>query len=65
MTSLLHNFPDDQAFQNRVKNAELEYMLSSEAAMTTLAENYVGLPLISASHFANEAVYSAALATIA
>ena len=44
MTSLLHNFPDDQAFQNRLHRAELDYVLSSTAAMTALAENYVGLP---------------------
>jgi len=44
MTSLLHNFPDDQDFQNRVHRAELDYVLSSTAAMTSLAENYVGLP---------------------
>jgi len=44
MTSMLHNFPDDLAFQNRLHRAELDYVLSSTAAMTSLAENYVGLP---------------------
>ncbi len=45
MTSMLHNFGPDQAFEDRVRQAELEYVLSSEAALTTLAENYVGLPI--------------------
>ncbi|SMF85293.1 p-hydroxybenzoate 3-monooxygenase [Tistlia consotensis] len=45
MTSMLHNFGPAQAFEDRVRQAELEYVLSSEAALTTLAENYVGLPL--------------------
>jgi p-hydroxybenzoate 3-monooxygenase len=44
MTSMLHRFPDDQDFQNRLHRAELDYVLSSTAAMTSLAENYVGLP---------------------
>jgi p-hydroxybenzoate 3-monooxygenase len=44
MTSMLHNFPGDRAFENRVQLAELEYVLSSRAALTSLAENYVGLP---------------------
>jgi p-hydroxybenzoate 3-monooxygenase len=44
MTSLLHNFPDAQAFDRRVQDAEIDYVLSSEAAQTALAENYVGLP---------------------
>jgi p-hydroxybenzoate 3-monooxygenase len=28
----------------RLQQAELEYLVNSEAAMTTMAENYVGLP---------------------
>jgi p-hydroxybenzoate 3-monooxygenase len=44
MTSLLHNFPNPQAYDERVRLAELEYVLSSQAAQTALAENYVGLP---------------------
>ncbi|HEY1942583.1 MAG TPA: 4-hydroxybenzoate 3-monooxygenase [Roseiarcus sp.] len=44
MTSMLHNFGADEAFQDRVHRAELEYVLSSRAAQTSLAENYVGLP---------------------
>jgi p-hydroxybenzoate 3-monooxygenase len=44
MTSLLHNFNDDDAFGARVRLAELAYICSSQAGATTLAENYVGLP---------------------
>ena len=45
MTSMLHRFPGDDAFQYRVQLAELAYITSSHAAATTLAENYVGLPM--------------------
>jgi len=44
MTSLLHRFPDATPFQQRLQLAELEYVTSSRAAATALAENYVGLP---------------------
>lgn len=43
MTKLLHNFPAEGAFGARMQRAELEYLFSSKAAMTSLAENYVGL----------------------
>ena len=45
MTSMLHRFPDDDAFQPRLQRAQLDYTVSSPAAATSLAENYVGLPL--------------------
>ena len=45
MTSALHRAPNDNAFDKRRQIAELEYVLSSRAAMTSLAENYVGGPL--------------------
>ncbi len=45
MTSMLHRFEEDNAFQHRVQVAELDYVTSSRAAATTLAENYVGLPM--------------------
>ncbi len=45
MTSMLHRFPDASAFDRRVQVSELDYVTGSEAAATTLAENYVGLPL--------------------
>ena len=44
MTSLLHRFPDATPFQRQIQLAELEYVTSSRAAATALAENYVGLP---------------------
>lgn len=44
MTNLLHRFPEQGAFGQRIQEAELDYLLSSRAAMTALAENYVGLP---------------------
>ncbi|HEY2645688.1 MAG TPA: 4-hydroxybenzoate 3-monooxygenase, partial [Candidatus Acidoferrales bacterium] len=44
MTSMLHRFDADNAFDERRQIAELDYTTSSRAAMTTLAENYVGLP---------------------
>ena len=45
MTTMLHHHPDDSPFDRRRQLAELEYLTGSEAAMRTLAENYVGLPL--------------------
>ena len=45
MTSLLHRIPDQPAFDHRRQLAELEYVMKSRAAATSLAENYVGLPL--------------------
>lgn len=45
MTSLLHNYECGSAFDRRRQRAELEYVTSSRAAATCLAENYVGLPL--------------------
>ncbi len=45
MTTLLHRFDTDNAFDRRRQLAELEYLVSSRAAAQTLAENYVGLPL--------------------
>jgi p-hydroxybenzoate 3-monooxygenase len=45
MTSLLHLFADASPFDCKRQMAELEYVVSSRAAATTLAENYVGLPL--------------------
>jgi p-hydroxybenzoate 3-monooxygenase len=44
MTSLLHRFPDAGDFAERIQRAELDYLFSSVAAQTSLAENYVGLP---------------------
>lgn len=45
MTSMLHQAPGADDFQRRLQLAQLRYVASSEAAATSLAENYVGLPL--------------------
>jgi len=45
MTQLLHQASDASAFHRRIQRAELDYVTTSRAAQTTLAENYVGLPL--------------------
>jgi len=44
MTSMLHRFPNDDAFGHRLQLSQLEYVTSSIPAATSLAENYVGLP---------------------
>lgn len=45
MTSMLHRFEGDDDFQYRMQVAELDYVTGSKAASTSLAENYVGLPM--------------------
>jgi p-hydroxybenzoate 3-monooxygenase len=45
MTSMLHRFHDDNAFDRRRQMAELDYVTSSRVAAQSLAENYVGLPM--------------------
>jgi p-hydroxybenzoate 3-monooxygenase len=47
MTSMLHRFdgPDGDPFQHQIQLSQLRYTASSRAAATSLAENYVGLPL--------------------
>ncbi len=45
-TSLTHRFPDTDAFARKMQTAELAYIRQSRAAQITMAENYVGLPLI-------------------
>ncbi|MFG1956706.1 4-hydroxybenzoate 3-monooxygenase [Nonomuraea sp. NPDC049028] len=44
MTTLLHTFDSDDDYGRRLQLSYLDYVTSSEAAATTLAENYVGLP---------------------
>ena len=44
MTSTLHRSPDESAFDHQRQIADLDYLTSSRAAMTSLAEQYVGLP---------------------
>ena len=45
LTKLMHRFPDDGPFERAMQVAELDYIASSEAAQTSIAENYVGLPV--------------------
>ena len=44
MTSLLHRFPDASGFDRRIQDTDMAYLFSSEKALASLAENYVGLP---------------------
>nr|BFE88278.1 hypothetical protein GCM10020093_108790 [Planobispora longispora] len=44
MTTLLHTFDSDDAYGRRLQTSYLDYVTASDAAATTLAENYVGLP---------------------
>lgn len=44
-TSLMHRFPEAGEFGRKMQHAELDYLVQSEAAMRSVAENYVGLPL--------------------
>ena len=44
-TQLMHRFPDDGAIVAKFQQAELDYLIHSEAGSRTIAENYVGLPL--------------------
>jgi p-hydroxybenzoate 3-monooxygenase len=43
MTGMLHRFDDASPFQKKIQRAELDYVVSSRAASTALAENYVGM----------------------
>ena len=45
LTTLMHRFPDGGAFGRRMQVAELDYIAGSRAAQTSIAENYIGLPL--------------------
>jgi len=44
MTMMLHNFPDSIAYDKKLQDTDLAYLFSSERALGSLAENYVGLP---------------------
>ncbi len=44
MTTLLHTFPDSIEYDQKLQRTDLEYLFSSDAALSSLAENYVGLP---------------------
>ena len=45
LTTLMHRFPDSEGIGQKLQEAELEYLVNSKALSTSLAENYVGLPL--------------------
>lgn len=45
MTQTLHRFPGENAFDHKRRLTDLDYITSSKAALTSLAENYVGLPM--------------------
>jgi p-hydroxybenzoate 3-monooxygenase len=44
-TTLMHHFPENGEFGAKMQRAELDYLFSSRAAQTAVAENYVGLAL--------------------
>lgn len=44
-TNLMHRMPDGGPLARKFQLAELDYLVNSNAALTTLAENYVGLPM--------------------
>ncbi len=43
-TSLMHKFPDTEGFGQKIQEAELDYLIHSEAALHSITENYLGLP---------------------
>ena len=45
LTKLMHRFPEDGPFERAMQVAELAYIAGSRAAQTSIAENYVGLPV--------------------
>ncbi len=45
LTNMMHRFPDATGFDRQMQVAELDYIRSSRAAQTLIAENYIGLPL--------------------
>jgi p-hydroxybenzoate 3-monooxygenase len=45
LTKLMHRFPEEGPFERAMQVAELDYIASSTAAQTAIAENYVGLPI--------------------
>ena len=57
MTSMLHRLPEDvDGFQSKLQIAQLDYVCSSRAASTSLAENYVGLDLPGPAESSNQIV---------
>ena len=44
MTTMLHTFPDTPDYDQKLKEIDMSYLFTSDAALSSLAENYVGLP---------------------
>jgi len=44
-TQLMHRFPENGEIGQKLQEAELDYIIHSEAGARSVAENYVGLPL--------------------
>lgn len=44
MATMLHLDPGENPFEQRIRLADLDYLVHSRAALTAIAENYVGLP---------------------
>jgi len=44
MTTMLHTFPDTPDYDQKLKEIDMSYLFTSNAALSSLAENYVGLP---------------------
>jgi p-hydroxybenzoate 3-monooxygenase len=44
LTMLLHRFPDETPFEQRMRQDQFDYLTNSESAQVSLAEQYVGLP---------------------
>ncbi|SCK08743.1 4-hydroxybenzoate 3-monooxygenase [Vogesella sp. LIG4] len=44
MTTLLHDFPQADAFDQRMQRSDYDYYTGSPSGRKTIAENYVGLP---------------------
>ena len=45
LSALMHQFPDHSPFERKMQRAEFDYIMGSEAASRSIAENYVGLLL--------------------
>lgn len=45
LSTLMHQFPESSPFEKRMQRAEFDYLVASETASRSIAENYVGLPL--------------------
>ena len=45
MTVLLHRFPDETPFEQRMREQDLDYLTRSDSAQQSVAEQYVGLDL--------------------